>query len=79
MATWVVQIEASFSDTVEVEAEDENEAMELAQWAWTHSSRSLPSSGGIDKHAPFHYNRRHDGETSNAHPRDAGRRSMDGT
>jgi hypothetical protein len=30
MATYVVQIEASFSDTVEVEAEDENEAMELA-------------------------------------------------
>jgi hypothetical protein len=30
MTTYVVQIEASFSDTVEVEAEDENEAMELA-------------------------------------------------
>jgi len=30
MATYVVQIGAYFSDTVEVEAEDEQEAMELA-------------------------------------------------
>jgi hypothetical protein len=30
MATWVVQIEASFSDTVEVEADTWDEAMENA-------------------------------------------------
>jgi hypothetical protein len=30
MTTWVVQIEASFSDTVEVEADTWNGAMEMA-------------------------------------------------
>ncbi len=29
MATWTVEIEASFSDTIDVEAETEEEALEL--------------------------------------------------
>ena len=31
MATWVVQIEASFSDTVEVEADSYDEALQIAE------------------------------------------------
>lgn len=30
MATWTVQIEASFSDSIDVEADSEDEALEIA-------------------------------------------------